>query len=159
MTVRAQRHGRLAACCRAAAIVAALGATACAGGGAADTSAFTPVATIDQVMDAIVIPAAEGIFDAVVYTNGELTSAPQSDDDWFRVRMHALAVAEAGNLLLMPPRAPDADAWARFAQAMTEQAAVVAKAAETKDIEELLRSGSELYNTCTACHDVYLNEP
>jgi hypothetical protein len=70
---------------------------------------FKPVATVDEVMDAIVIPSSQAIFDAVVYSNGELVAAPKTDEEWFGLRMRALAVAEAGNLLMMSSRAKDTD--------------------------------------------------
>jgi hypothetical protein len=76
------------------------------GGGAGETqtaapaatgqAAFKPVATVDEVMDAIIIPSSQAIFDAVVYSNGQLVSSPQTDDDWFNLRIHAIGVAEAG---------------------------------------------------------------
>jgi hypothetical protein len=108
-------------------------------------------------MDAIIIPGSQAVFDAVVYSNGELVQAPKTDDDWFRIRMQALAVAEAGNLLLMPPRSKDGE-WDALSQAMTERAAVVANAAEAKSVDQLLAAGGELYTTCTACHAKYLME-
>jgi hypothetical protein len=117
---------------------------------------YTPVATVDQVMDAIVIPSSQAVFDAVIYENGALVRAPKVDDDWFRVQMHALAVAEAGNLLLMPPRARDGAEWAQFAAGMTTAAAAVANAAESQDVERLLQTGGELYRTCAGCHAKYL---
>ena len=118
---------------------------------------FLPVATVDQIMDAIVVPGSQAIFDAVVYSNGTLVQAPANDDDWFKLRMQALAVAEAGNLLVMPTRARDA-AWVSLARAMTERAAAAAEAAEAKDLERLLETGSQLYGTCTGCHLKYLME-
>ena len=81
-------------------------------------------------MDAIVIPASQRVFDAVVYVNGELQQAPKNDDDWFAVQMQALAVAEAGNLLMMAPRAKDAGDWMTFSRAMTDSAYRVAQAAK-----------------------------
>jgi hypothetical protein len=120
-------------------------------------SLFLPVATVDQIMDAIVVPGSQAIFDAVVYSNGTLVQAPANDDDWFRLRMQALSVAESGNLLVMPTRARDA-AWVSLARAMTERAAAVAAAAEAKDLERLLETGSQLYGTCTGCHLKYLME-
>jgi hypothetical protein len=118
---------------------------------------FKPVASVGHIMAAIIIPGSQAIFDAVVYVNGELTRSPKTDDDWFRIRMQALAVAEAGNLLLIPPRVRDRE-WPAFAQAMTEQAAVVANAAEAKQVDQLLEAGGNLYSTCTACHAKYLME-
>jgi hypothetical protein len=126
----------------------------CGGGG--EGPAFTPVATVDQVMDAIVIPSSGAIFDAVVYENGVLVSAPKTDDDWFRLQMHAFAVAEAGNLLLVPPRAKDTGEWATMSRAMTEAAVAVTKAAEAKDLERMLATGSDMYRACVNCHARYV---
>lgn len=117
---------------------------------------YRTVATVDEIMDAIVIPAADAIFDAVVYDNAELVAAPGSDEDWYALKLRALAIAEAGNLLLMPPRARPEDDWMHYARAMTDGAVRVAGAAAAHDIERLLDTGSEMYTACTGCHDRYL---
>jgi hypothetical protein len=117
---------------------------------------FRVVASVDEVMDGIVIPSSQVIFDAVVYSNGELIQAPKNEDDWFSLRTHALAVAEAGNLLLMRGRAKDAGDWATFSRALTDAAVTVAEAAEAKDIERVLQTGSAMYTACTACHAKYI---
>ena len=134
--------------------VLAAGLIAC--GRARETPAFRPVASVDQVMDSIIIPSSQVIFDAVVYENGELASSPKTDDEWFSLQMQAYAVAEAGNLLLMPPRAKDNADWAAFSRALTDAAVEVTKAAEAKDIERMLSTGSDLYRTCVNCHEKYL---
>ena len=120
---------------------------------------FKPVATVDEVMDGIVIPSSQAIFDAVVYSNGELVQSPKTDDDWFNLRIHALAVAEAGNLLMMPPRAKDNGDWMKVALALNDAAMMVARAAEKKDTDALLEAGGEMYNACTACHEKFIMEP
>ena len=117
---------------------------------------FKPVATVDEVMDAIIIPSSQAIFDAVVYSNGELVTAPQTDDDWFNLRIHAIGVAEAGNLLMLPPRARDNGDWMKMSLALNDQAMLVAKAAEAKDLDALLKAGGEMYIACTACHEKYI---
>jgi hypothetical protein len=145
------------------AVLVVLGAVLLPGCGgppaAGDASAlFTPAATVDQVMDAIVIPSSQALFDSVVYVNGELTQSPKTDDEWFRLRMHAIAVAESGNLLLMPPRAKgDAD-WATLSRALTTAAMRVEQAADAKNVDLMLQTGSELYVACTNCHEKYLME-
>jgi hypothetical protein len=128
-----------------------------AGGGEAPS--LRPVASVDQVMDGIVIPASQKVFDAVVYVNGVMEQAPKTDDEWFQVQMQALAVAEAGNLLQMPPRAKDTGDWATFSRALTDSAYRVAQAAEAKNTDLVLSTGSEMYNACTACHEKYLTMP
>jgi hypothetical protein len=117
---------------------------------------FKPVASVDQVMDSIVVPSSQAIFDAVVYSNGELTQSPQTDDQWHALQMHALAVAEAGNLLMMPPRAKDSGDWMKMSANLNDTAVVAARAAEKKDLDGLLKAGSEMYDACTACHEKYI---
>jgi len=119
---------------------------------------FRAVASVDEVMDGIIIPSSQVIFDAVVYSNGELIQAPKTDDDWFGLRLHALAVAEAGNLLLMPPRAKDSGDWSKFSRELTDAAADVARAAEAKDIERVLKTGGTMYTACTGCHEKYIED-
>ena len=135
-----------------------IGAVSSGGGAAAGAAGLKPVATVDQIMDAIVIPSSQALFDAVVYDNGVLVQAPAGDDDWFRLQMQAVAVAEAGNLLQLPPRAKDDGDWAAMSRALTDAAAAVGQAAEAKDIEELLRTGGVMYTTCAACHRKYVPE-
>jgi hypothetical protein len=118
-----------------------------------------PVASVDQVMDGIIIPASQRVFDAVVYVNGVLEQSPKTDDDWFGIQMQALAVAEAGNLLMMPPRAKDTGDWLTFSRALTDTAYRVAQAAEAKNLDLVLTTGGEMYNACTACHEKYLTMP
>jgi hypothetical protein len=152
----------------AAVVFAGALAAQCGGGGGAAGEAqpqpaapagqpeFKPVATVDEVMDAIVIPSSQAIFDAVVYSNGELVSSPQTDDDWFNLRIHALGVAEAGNLLMMSPRAKDGGDWMKMSRDLNDQAMVVADAAQKKDMDLFLKAGGAMYNSCTTCHEKYI---
>jgi hypothetical protein len=127
-------------------------------GASAADAMFKPVATVDQVMDGIVVPSSQAIFDAVVYDNGQLVQEPKSDDDWYRLRMHAIAVAEAGNLLLMPPRRKDDADWVKWSHALTDAAVRVEQAADARNIDRLLQTGGEVYTACTGCHAKYLME-
>lgn len=128
----------------------------CSGSQAQTAGQYRVVASVDEVMEGITIPAAQRIFDAVVYSNGELVQAPRTDDDWFALRISAMAVAESGNLLMMPSRAKDDDAWMERSRALVDAAVKVAEAAEAKDIERILETGSAMYLTCTACHEIYI---
>jgi hypothetical protein len=126
------------------------------GTGSDGQPSFTVVATNDQVMDAIIIPNAQAIWDAVVYTNGELVTSPRTDDDWYNLQMNGYALAESGNLLKIPPRArPEAD-WDQWATELTAKARDVIRAAEAKDIQALLVSGGDVYTVCTDCHRKYV---
>lgn len=125
---------------------------------AADGSqpAFKAVATTDQLMDAIVIPNAQAIWDAVIYENGKLVTAPNTDDDWYNLQMKAFAVAEAGNLLKIGQRAKDTGDWMKFSTALTDRSMEAVRAAERKDLDGLITAGGNVYNVCTDCHRQYV---
>lgn len=127
----------------------------CGRGAAVGQSGFDAVASTRDIMDGIVIPDSQAVFDAVSYVDGKLTRVPKGDDEWNRLRVRALAVAEAGNLLQMPPRVKSGD-WSTIAHDMTTKAAAVAKAAEANNPDAVLLAGGELYDTCAACHGKYL---
>jgi hypothetical protein len=146
------------------AITIAAAGFACGDGGsgggthAAGDEAFRPVASVDQVMDSIIIPSSQAIFDAVVYDNGQLVQEPKSDDDWYQLRMRALAVAEAGNLLLMPPRLKKEAEWVKWSHALTDAGVRAEQAADARNVDLLLKTGGEIYAACTGCHSKYLME-
>ena len=126
------------------------------GGGSAAEPQFKTVATTDQVMDAIIIPNAQAIWDAVVYIDGKLVTAPKTDDDWYNLQMNAYAVAEAGNLLKIGQRVKDTGDWVKFSTELTDKSMEAVRAAEKKDLEGLLAAGGNVYNVCTDCHRKYV---
>jgi hypothetical protein len=149
--------GRALRVCLAPALLVAGGLVVqqCSGSTATDPSQLQGVASTTQVMDAIVIPNSQAIWDAAVYDNGEIVKQPKTDDEWFALQMNAWAVAEAGNLLKMAPRAKDTGDWMTFSSALTQKSLDVVKAAEAKDVQRLLATGGELYTVCTDCHRIY----
>jgi hypothetical protein len=151
-----ERTIRSAVVCGAALLLMLITAAACTRSGSVETPPFTAIATVDEVMDSIVIPASTAIFDAVIYSNGALVQAPMTDEDWHMIRMQALASAEAGNLLMMTPRAKDQGDWIKHCREFTTASAAAANAAKDKDVARLLKAGGDLYTTCTACHRQYV---
>jgi hypothetical protein len=68
-------------------------------------SALTPVLSVKELMEHIIDPTADWIFDAAVVdvsASGTTTTVPRSDEDWLRVERGAMLLAEASNLLKMP---------------------------------------------------------
>ena len=64
----------------------------------------TPVLSVKELMEHIVDPTADWIFDAAVVDvspSGTIESAPKSDEDWLKVERGALLLAESANLLKM----------------------------------------------------------
>ena len=70
---------------------------------------YLPQATIVEVMDSMVMPLAQGLWDAVVYE--DTIKGPETDEGWQKVRWAAVSLAESANVLMIPGRpvaAPDA---------------------------------------------------
>ncbi len=121
---------------------------------------FKPVATVKQLMEATIDPAAEVVFDAVgtiVTASGVEEIAPKNDDEWAMVRHSALTLAESGNLLLIGGRARDGP-WIRMSQALIDVGMVALKAAEAKNPEALFEAGGQVYEVCEQCHKQYWKE-
>ena len=82
----------------------ALAVAGCAGAPAAQ---YRPAATVREVMESIVDPAADSIWGAVEIVatlEGTVEKQPRTDDEWQALRRHAVMLMEAGNLLLIPGR-------------------------------------------------------
>ena len=107
-------------------------------------------------MEAVVEPAAEAVFDAAVWENGVQVAAPTSDADWQALRNHAISLAEAGNLLMMAPRARDQAGWMSWAQALVDAGVVAQKAADAKSVDAIFGAGGQIYLVCTGCHQQYI---
>ena len=122
---------------------------------------FSPSADVRQLMAAILEPAADVYWDAVgtIEDSAGVTALyPRTAEQWTAVRNSAYVVAEAGNLLMMPPRARDQGEWMRLSLAMIETGKRAIKAAEARDTAAVFNVGAELYDTCTACHSRYAIE-
>jgi len=107
-------------------------------------STITPVATVQDLMLAIVDPVADAIFGAVATTisiRGTETKAPKNDNEWAVVRNHALTLAEAGNLLKIGGRRIASPASLAAAAVLSEESASVADKAAAIELtpEEIER--------------------
>src|SRR5204862_3621174 len=68
---------------------------------------FRVDATIKDIMDALIDPGADYIWDAVATTvtaKGSVEKYPRTDEEWQEVRRRAIHLMEASNLLLIPGR-------------------------------------------------------
>jgi hypothetical protein len=68
---------------------------------------YRVVATIKDLMDAMIDPAGDFIFDAVatiVTPGGTEEKAPKNDEEWAVVRNNAMVLIEGANLLMIPGR-------------------------------------------------------
>ena len=70
-------------------------------------SALSPTLTVKELMEHIIDPTADWVFDAAVIdvtAKGIVETKPLSDDDWLKVERGGLLLAESTNLLKMPRR-------------------------------------------------------
>src|SRR5215475_12849053 len=140
-------------------------------------------ATVKDIMDALVDPGSDYIWDSVetvVSAKGTEEKAPHTDEDWKQVRNHAIMLLEATNLLQIPGRhvakpgekaedpkvelSPDQieesinkdrASWIKYAHGLHDATMEAFKAIEAKDTEGLLNAGDGIDNACEKCHLQY----
>jgi hypothetical protein len=137
-------------------VVAAL-VNAC--GGATDAaSTFRPVADVRGVMNAVIDPGADAIWESVgtiITEQGTEERFPKNDEEWEAVHNGALAVAEGANLLMMDSRAVDREEWIRLCEALIDVSEQTLKAIEARDKQAVFDLGGDIYAVCTNCHAKY----
>ena len=127
----------------------------------AEVRAAPPLATVRQLMDGIIQPAAEGIWTAVSVTVSEKgieETQPRTDEEWERVATSAAMLVEASTLLLQGNRAADKGDWAQYARDMAADSTAAFKAAEARNKDDVFKVGGTIYQSCTNCHAKYLRE-
>lgn len=120
---------------------------------------FKPVVDTKLLMQAVVDPNADLIWDAVKSIDtkaGSQEIRPKTDEEWTAVRNAAVTVAEAGNLLMLVPRAKNGDDWMKKAQEMIDTGEAAIRAAEAKNADRLFTVGGDIYDACSHCHASYL---
>lgn len=121
---------------------------------------FKPIADTKLLMQSVVDPNADLIWDAVKFIDtkeGSQDIRPRTDAEWTAVRNAAVTVAESGNLLMMVPRAKDGGEWMQRAQEMINAGEEAMKAAEAKNADKLFTVGGDIYDSCSNCHRKYLD--
>jgi hypothetical protein len=141
---------------------------------------YTTSATIKDIMDSIVDPSADVVWNSVstlVSTAGIEEKAPKNDEEWADVRRGAIRLVEAPNLLMLPGRHvarpgeksetpgvelepeemearinKDRDAWNGRAKVLHDVSLEMLRAVEAKDREKMLEVGDRLDKACENCH-------
>ena len=107
-----------------------------------------PVGTMSELMLRVIYPYSDAMF----YIQ---RGAPKNDVEWNELQGKALALAELGNLLMMPGRARDQDQWLRDAKLLAEAGRAAFAAAKAKDVEAIVALNDQLVTSCTSCHMHY----
>ncbi len=146
-------------------------------------SEYRMTATIKEIMDSIVDPSADFIWQSVKKVSsakGIEEKKPRTDEEWKEVRRHAIALLEATDLLKMPGRHvdkpgekaeddqvelppeqievvinKDRTAWNKNAQGLYDATMGILNAIDVKDAEALSDAGGRLDAACENCHLQY----
>jgi len=119
---------------------------------------FKPVVDTRVLMESMIDPQADVIWQAVktvVTQSGTQEFRPRTDAEWAQVLRASVSVTEAGNLLMMAPRARDTGNWMKAAQALVDGGRDALRAAQEKNAEKLFDAGAVLYEACNGCHRQY----
>jgi hypothetical protein len=144
-----------------------------------------PVVSVKELMRYTIDPLADNIFDAVTWDiskKGTIHTEPKTDDDWEKVRVGAITLAEGIYLLKVPrPFTPAGDVnnstgpnppelsptqikakvdtdpvlWEAKIEALRNAALEVFDIANKKDSKALFEASEDLDMACEACHLEY----
>jgi len=104
-----------------------------------------PVASVTELMQAMIIPASNTIFN--------LSRDPPTDDEgWDIVRNSAVILAESGTLLMREGRAGDSEVWRATSNALAEAGEAALRAARARDVDGISDAGNLLIDSCEMCH-------
>ena len=142
-------------------------------------------ATVQDLMEGLIDPAADALWDSVAYISsptGTEDRQPRSDEQWKAVRVHAVLLIEAGNLLAMPGRRVATDlpgsvsdavlgelshaemqqrleslrtAFVPLAKGLQDAGAQALAAIDARNAQALMDAGALIDNACEACHVVF----
>ncbi len=148
------------------------------------TAPYRLDATIQDLMEGLIDPSADGLWDSVAYISkpaGIEDRRPRTDEEWKAVRTHAVLLIEGGNLLSMPGRLVAADlatiaapgpgelshaqiqervaaghpGFVQLAHGLQDAGAKALAAIAAKDAQALMDAGATIDNACEACHVTY----
>jgi hypothetical protein len=143
---------------------------------------LTPLVSVKELMRDMIDPVADNIFNAVrsdITAKGTVETFPRTDEDWAKVRMGAVTLAEGVYLLKIPrPWAPPGDnnnssgpdayelspaqieakrkadpvLWNAKIEALRNVGREVMDVVDKKDVNALFEAAGDLDLACEGCH-------
>ena len=126
--------------------------------GSETTAAFNTALPMADLMAMVVEPAADSLWDNAGWIEsaaGYEELYPTTDEGWDFMVAQAAVVAESGNLLALPGRAMDNEAWLVYSEGMIDAGLMAMDAAKRRHEEDFFQAGAQLYSVCRACHQTY----
>jgi cytochrome c556 len=145
-----------------------------------DANGYIAQFSIEEIMESIVMPSAQSIWDSVavnVTEKGIIETKPQTDEDWDKLRWQAVTLVEATNLLVMPGRRaahPGATSenpgselepaqiqalidkqrpsFIAHAHVLHEAAMGALRAIDARNIDGISEAGGTIDEACESCH-------
>lgn len=149
----------------------------------AEAPQFNKDISVDEIMEAIVMPTADALWKAVqvdVTAKGEVSTAPKNDEEWLALRHQAVTLAAVTNLLMIPTlnvsKTPTSTAhgegelskvdmekvhkskmaaFAAFAQVLHATAMHAIQVIDKRDTMGLSDVGGDIDAACESCHLVF----
>lgn len=123
-----------------------------------DSGSYNTSLPMAELMTMVLEPAADSLWKNagwVESTAGYEELYPTTDEGWDFMVAQAAVVAESGNLLALPGRAVDNDAWLVYSEGMIDAGIMAMDAARRRHEEDFFQAGAQLYSVCRACHQTY----
>jgi ABC-type transport system substrate-binding protein len=148
-------------------------------------SSLAPTLSVKELMEHIIDPTADWIFDAAVIDishKGITETKPLNDEDWLKVERGGWLLAESTNLLKIPRRMVPAEdegkphqagdpelspdqiqakiekdraLWYKYADGLKAAGLEAVRIAKARDLEGLFKAGDVVDKACEACHLEY----
>jgi hypothetical protein len=122
------------------------------------SSLVTPLASMKEIMNGMVTPASNAVFNSVGTTitiQGVEEKAPKTDEEWQNLSNQAAILVESGNLMLVDGRMRDKGDWVKLSQAFIAAAKVALDAARAHKTDAVFASGGDIDGSCDRCHEKY----
>jgi hypothetical protein len=145
---------------------------------AAQSTDFNTKITIAELMEAVVMPDADIVWNAVRYSSGadgDEMLGPATEEEWLNLRHGALALAEVANNLIIPGRAANVPAaaanegelapadidsliaqnraaWIAYARTLNAAAMQTVEAIDARNLDDILEVGGAIDSACESCH-------
>lgn len=145
--------------------------------------AYRTEATVREVMDSMLEPNADFLWDAVSTRStkdGVIEKAPRTDEDWKELREHAISLREATNVIQIPNRnvakagekagdprieltpeliqtmiESDRTTWANHAHELYDAVGIYLKGIDAKNVDAITDAGGDIDKACEDCHRRY----
>ncbi len=168
-------------------VIAVFVLVACGCGSRQPAPAYRPTATVKDIMDSIVDPNADVLWNSVatiVSVTGTEEREPRTDEEWTAVRRSAIQLVEATNLLRMPGRQvarpgeksenphvelqpeaiqrlilDDPATWTTLIDGLHDAALPALDAINARNAKGLFDAGDKLEHACESCHQHYWYPP